>query len=355
MKANSLSSAILLALACTACSVTPEHEPQPSVIVEIDGEAVGSAGLKPEQARITDEAIYADVSVLDRIQERIKRLNSEGLRSAFDYHFTKAQHWLDFARDEYSENDRYRVIEGAVNQTLILVGEMEEEKSDISMDTPLVPGSIRVREDLWQKAAEMKQHPGFRCAQHLIAEFEVRLVQAGHEEWEMGWRHSLSDIRAVERLVKEAEIELARCAIEAEEPVTNRFTIAYFDFDLDDPKSETAQEIQRLMDIIASMDAVISIDIFGHTDRLGSDAYNMNLSQRRVDAIRQMLIERGLDGDMIKAKAFGESQPVVECQDSEMADRKELKACLAPNRRVEIEVVTSKRVLKGERGPRHGR
>ena len=75
--------------------------------------------------------------------------------------------------------------------------------------------------------------------------------------------------------------------------------------------------------------------VTGHTDRLGSDAYNQKLSVKRADAVRDYLVGKGVDKAKIETLGLGEKQPVVQC---EQKNRKELIACLAPNRRVEVQV-----------------
>jgi len=55
---------------------------------------------------------------------------------------------------------------------------------------------------------------------------------------------------------------------------------------------------------------------------------------RRASAVRDYLASKGVSGDKIQAIGMGEKQPVVQC---DQKNRKELIACLAPNRRVEVE------------------
>ncbi len=76
--------------------------------------------------------------------------------------------------------------------------------------------------------------------------------------------------------------------------------------------------------------------ITGHTDYLGEDMYNMNLSQLRAQTVRAYLISRGVDGTVLIANGAGETQPVKQC-DNRLA-RNELINCLQPNRRVEVSV-----------------
>ena len=79
---------------------------------------------------------------------------------------------------------------------------------------------------------------------------------------------------------------------------------------------------------------VATITVTGHTDRLGSDDYNMKLSQLRASAVADYMVGKGVPAGSITAIGKGESEPVVQCDD---ADWKALVACLAPNRRVVVE------------------
>lgn len=75
----------------------------------------------------------------------------------------------------------------------------------------------------------------------------------------------------------------------------------------------------------------LKVEIGGHTDSKGSDAYNLKLSQRRADAVRAYLISKGAKSEQIIAKGYGESQLLIKPETSE--DDREL------NRRVEFKVV----------------
>jgi OOP family OmpA-OmpF porin len=77
--------------------------------------------------------------------------------------------------------------------------------------------------------------------------------------------------------------------------------------------------------------------VSGHTDRIGTDAYNQKLSERRSDAVRDYLVSKGVPKDKVETVGLGEKQPVTgnNCQQK---NQKELIACLQPDRRVEVEV-----------------
>lgn len=72
------------------------------------------------------------------------------------------------------------------------------------------------------------------------------------------------------------------------------------------------------------------IDVYGHTDSTGSDAYNLSLSQRRAASVADYLSARGVQSARLGTRGFGETQPVA---DNETEEGK------AANRRVEIKLV----------------
>jgi OOP family OmpA-OmpF porin len=78
------------------------------------------------------------------------------------------------------------------------------------------------------------------------------------------------------------------------------------------------------------------VHVDGHADRLGSPQYNQKLSEKRADAVRAYLVSKGFDASMIETLGSGKTNPVKSCPDQK--DRKALIECLAPNRRVVVEV-----------------
>jgi outer membrane protein OmpA-like peptidoglycan-associated protein len=56
----------------------------------------------------------------------------------------------------------------------------------------------------------------------------------------------------------------------------------------------------------------VKVEVAGHTCNIGTDEYNMGLSQRRADAVRNYLISQGIPADRLTAKGYGESQPTAD-------------------------------------------
>ena len=75
------------------------------------------------------------------------------------------------------------------------------------------------------------------------------------------------------------------------------------------------------------------MEILGHTDNVGTDAYNQKLSEKRAQAVVDYLVEKGIDLNRIPAKGFGESHPVT---GNDTPEGRQL------NRRVEIKFVNNR-------------
>jgi outer membrane protein OmpA-like peptidoglycan-associated protein len=122
-------------------------------------------------------------------------------------------------------------------------------------------------------------------------------------------------------------------------PRVQRITLdskVLFDFDKAVLRPEGREAIDK--QVVARLPSINKLEVVlvtGHTDRLGTDAYNQKLSERRADAVRDYLVTKGVDKAKIETIGMGEKQPVVQCDQKNM---KQLIDCLQPNRRVEVQV-----------------
>ncbi|MDP9109092.1 MAG: OmpA family protein [Pseudomonadota bacterium] len=115
-------------------------------------------------------------------------------------------------------------------------------------------------------------------------------------------------------------------------PVSEKVTFAadaFFDFDKSVLKPEGKEKLTDLVSKLQGMNLEVIIAV-GHTDAIGSDAYNQKLSVRRSEAVKAFLVSKGIEANRVYTEGKGKKQPV--------ADNKTA-AGRAKNRRVEIEVV----------------
>ncbi|MCX7184743.1 MAG: OmpA family protein [Nitrosospira sp.] len=81
-----------------------------------------------------------------------------------------------------------------------------------------------------------------------------------------------------------------------------------------------------------------SVHVVGYTDRIGSNEYNERLSLRRAEAVRNHLVMHGVDAGKIRIEGKGKADPITEDRCKGSKATKALIACLAPDRRVIVEV-----------------
>jgi outer membrane protein OmpA-like peptidoglycan-associated protein len=138
------------------------------------------------------------------------------------------------------------------------------------------------------------------------------------------WVHGAGDeqVVMVEEVVEEVVVAEPAEAVRVELDVK-------FDFDKAQVKPESYGDIKNLADFLTQYPQTTTV-VEGHTDSVGGDAYNQTLSERRANAVRDVLVNQyGVGSDRVNAVGYGETRPVA---DNASADGR------AVNRRVEAEV-----------------
>ena len=126
----------------------------------------------------------------------------------------------------------------------------------------------------------------------------------------------------------EKNIALQPIPVKISVPLKTQLTVL-FDFDKADLRPESKPELERAIRFIQQNPGK-KFEIAAHTDALGTDEYNLDLSERRAAAVRDYLVKHGVPPDIIVAKGYGESQPIA---DNDTPEGRQL------NRRVELKVV----------------
>ncbi len=117
---------------------------------------------------------------------------------------------------------------------------------------------------------------------------------------------------------------------------------ALFDFN----KAVLRPEGKAKLDELVSKAKAIKLEVIlavGHTDRIGGDAYNQKLSEKRAAAVKEYLVAKGIEANRVYTEGKGKKQPVTgdKCGKS-TKKTKALIDCLQPDRRVDIEVIGTK-------------
>src|SRR3954465_10318859 len=119
-------------------------------------------------------------------------------------------------------------------------------------------------------------------------------------------------------------------------PVAEKITFAadvLFDFDKATLKPEGQSKLNDLASKVKDINLEVVIAI-GHTDAIGADAYNQNLSVRRAESVKAYLVSKGVEANRVYTEGKGEKQPVASNKTKEGRQK---------NRRVEIEVIGTRK------------
>jgi OOP family OmpA-OmpF porin len=111
---------------------------------------------------------------------------------------------------------------------------------------------------------------------------------------------------------------------------------AFFDFDKSVLKPEGKAKLDDLIGKVKDINLEVIIAV-GHTDAVGSDAYNQKLSVKRSEAVKAYLVTKGIEKNRVYTEGKGEKQPVADNKTKEGRSK---------NRRVEIEVVGTRAASK---------
>ncbi|MBL7873038.1 MAG: OmpA family protein [Cyclobacteriaceae bacterium] len=146
------------------------------------------------------------------------------------------------------------------------------------------------------------------------------------ENQNLDLRNFKKDGQLVNKNITLAPIEVA--LVEGNTKIT--LNNIFFDFDKSILKSESFPELKRIVTLMMEK-STMQVEISGHTDPTGPEAYNLGLSERRAKAVSKYLVEQGVAPERIKTTFFGETQ-LIDKSNTREGNRK--------NRRVEFKILT---------------
>ncbi|MCB1826491.1 MAG: OmpA family protein, partial [Candidatus Competibacteraceae bacterium] len=137
----------------------------------------------------------------------------------------------------------------------------------------------------------------------------------------------------------------AVAVVEPAAPVVETLSLgadAYFDFDRANLKPAGRAKLDKLVTDLRRVASVSSIEIVGHTDSKGTEAYNYRLGQRRADSVARYLTAKGVPSSIISTRSRGELDPVAP---NTLPNGRDNPAGRALNRRVVITVTAMEHVI----------
>ncbi len=118
----------------------------------------------------------------------------------------------------------------------------------------------------------------------------------------------------------------------------------YFGYDSADIRRDAAIELDKLVTLLND-NTDLKIEMGSHTDSVASDAYNIQLSQRRAESTVNYLIRKGIDPNRLVAKGYGESKPIARNTNPDGSDNPEGRQ---RNRRTEFKILEIGQLIKKE-------
>ena len=218
------------------------------------------------------------------------------------------------------------VVEEVIEETIpvtILVTVLDEngEPTDAQLNVSSVPDNM-----VAGKSREGMGTYRFTVSRTTPKAYILSVEKDGYlfEDINLGTLAASTQASTLERTVRLRKLELGTSKI---------LRNIYFDFDKATFKDESYSELNKLETMMAQNPGMV-IEISGHTDAIGTKAYNLDLSQRRANAVKDFLVNKGIDSRRINAKGYGEERPLAS-NDDEIEGRE-------INRRVEFKVTGGK-------------
>jgi outer membrane protein OmpA-like peptidoglycan-associated protein len=191
-----------------------------------------------------------------------------------------------------------------------------------------------------QSAALKDQAESSRDAAQAEAKQAAEKAEEARQRADSAEKEKKAAIEEAERTRKEREEEMGRLQEALQKIAETRRTAMglvmnldshaiQFEFDKAELRSENRELLSRIAGILLTSKGY-SVTIYGHTDDVGSEAYNQELSEKRAQAVRDYLVQAGIGPEIIATKGFGKTKPLVAGKTPEAR---------AKNRRVEVEIV----------------
>lgn len=165
---------------------------------------------------------------------------------------------------------------------------------------------------------------------------QYRVAFAGDVVSEAVWRRRQCQVLHDGQLARAASAARAIAAAPSQPQEITLSSDVLFEFDSPALTQAGRLELTDVARVVLRDLQLVRVDVVGHADRTGAEAYNELLSLRRARSVADFLVSEGIPADMIFSEGRGSRDPVVTCEGSVVTEQ--LKRCLQPNRRVEITI-----------------
>lgn len=228
------------------------------------------------------------------------------------------------------------------------MGRIEDRLGEVGTQVSAIGSEARTAAEEAAQANARSEEAASRAA---VAEENAREAAIGRETAESAAARSEVSASLANREAEEARAELDRIERERQAEIdrledilggvvdTRRTPVGLvmslgsdaIEFGFDEATLRPAERelLSRIAGVLLTARG-FGLFVYGHTDDVGTEAYNQTLSERRANAVREYLIEAGIDSTIIEARGYGKSSPRVESTTAEAR---------AQNRRVEIGIV----------------
>lgn len=238
--------------------------------------------------------------------------------------------WVDAAENEMSDFPDVALEMQEIDDDYFRIGQFVQA----SRLADVVPGTSgrRVTEVLGTPIAVSRENAG------QFWHYNINLPLAGGDhqlvcQYRVGITQSL--------LVSETEWRREQCRLLYDEFMANHIVYLLpadilFKFDSAELDDEGREAVSEIGDMIMDRSGPSTIHVVGYTDHLGAREYNQRLSERRADTVKSQLVVTGVPDSWVTTEGNGPNDPVVLCPGDTATPT--LISCLAPNRRVRVEV-----------------
>ena len=239
----------------------------------------------------------------------------------------------------FREIDR---VQQQVAKTEQGLADHQDQLNNLTQRLGEVEQGVRQATEFAQSTAE-----GWARAELERQRLALEVEEAKAAEQEARWQADVAQ-RELDELRRQREREIERLQKALNQIVETRRTALglvmnlgsdtiNFDFDKADLRPKERELLSRIVGVLLTWQGY-RVQIWGHTDDIGSDEYNLELSQRRAEAVKNYLVEAGIDPSIITTKGFGKSRPLVPGKTPEAR---------AKNRRVEIGIIDTAITYQG--------